>query len=93
MYDNIYIPEANTLKAKSLAEEKEQFLKNRLAYQLKIIEERMRDGYNSARWIFAERDAYTNDLKNAWLREFDVVLAEMFEEKGYIFVDGIIQWL
>ena len=93
MYDNIYIPEANTLKAKSLAEEKEQFLKSRLAFQLKIIEERMRGGYNSARWIFAEKDAYTNDLKNAWLREFDAVLSEMFEEKGYIIVDGIIQWL
>ena len=92
MYDNIYIPEADTLQAKCLEEEKEGFLKNRLAFQLKIIEERMRDGYNSTRWIFAERDAYTSDIKNSWLREFDAVLSEMFEEKGYIIVDGIIRW-
>ena len=92
MYDNISIPDAKEFSERVLLEEKESLLNNRLEYQLKVIEDKMREGAVTARWIFSDIEPYREPIRNAWMREFDSVLADMFEEKGYIVAGGIISW-
>lgn len=88
-----YIENASKMMMRVYEEEKESYFKNRLDHQLKIIEERMKEGYRSVRWVF-EPNYYNsrNELHNSWRLEFEQTAKKLFTEAGYTINGSMIYW-